>query len=232
MQSAGETRIREAYSYLMAQSELGGSMLVTEALPVAPEAHEPMPAPMPVPMPAMPPPKAAAETEDQWQKASNLNDFYAALRISSLYKKDNRQASFFVPKDAKTNAPYLLVFHSPQEFSQEARELLERLLTKLNIALQSCSVSFFIKSNSTVMPREKKVLTEMLHKEVEMLAPERIIFFRENPKTEQSAKPDGKPITFAGKQAITLYSLLEMLPSKDKMRDTWNLIFSYVNHEF
>jgi hypothetical protein len=193
-------------------------MLVAEALPIA---HEPKPVHESAPVPAMPP-KAAAETEDRWQKASNLNDFYKALQSSSLYQKSNRQASFFAPKDTKTNAPYLLVFHSPLEFSQEARGLLERLLAKLNIALQSCSISFFIKSNSAVMPREKKVLTEMLHKEVELLNSERIIFFRENPKTEQSIKLDGKPITFAGKQAITLYSLLEMLPSKDKMLETWN----------
>jgi hypothetical protein len=218
MQSAAEARIREIYSYLQAQSELGGSMLVTEALAVA---HEPEPAriPTPVPVYAAPPPKAA--TEDLWQKSSNLNDFYSALQSSSLYQKNNRQLSFSKPENAKANAPYLLVFHSPQEFSQEARELLERLLTKLNISLQNCSVSFFIKSNSTVMPREKKVLTEMLHKEIEMLNPERIIFFRENPKTEQGAKLDGKPITFASKQAITLYSLIEM---KDKIRETWSLL--------
>jgi hypothetical protein len=64
----------------------------------------------------------------------------------------------------------------------------------------------------------------MLHKEVEMLNPERIIIFRENPKTEQGVKLDGKPITFAGKQAITLYSLIEMLPSKEKMRETWSIL--------
>jgi hypothetical protein len=221
MQSAGETRIREIYSYLQAQSELGGSMLVTEALPVVPVVHEivPKPAPEPKPIPCRPP--AAPIAEDQWQKASNLNDFYKALQGSALYQKDNRQASFFESKDAKINAPYLLVFHSPQEFGQEARELLERLLSKLNISLQNCSVSFFIKSNSAVMPREKKVLTDMLHKEVEMLNPERIIIFRENPKTEQGAKLDGKPITFAGKQAITLYSLIEM---KDKIRETWSIL--------
>ncbi|MDR0518047.1 MAG: hypothetical protein LBH25_13500 [Fibromonadaceae bacterium] len=197
--------------------------------PVAPSSPQP-PVAAVQKIAAAAPKTAVGDSEDLWQKASNLNDFYKALQSHSLYQKSMRLLSFFTPKESKANAPYLLVFHSPQEWNADAKGLLERLFKKLGIDLEACSISFFIKSNSAVMPREKKILGEMLQREIAMLNPERIIFFRESPRPEQietQAKIDANPITFAGKQAITLYSPLEMLPSKEKMVETWNLFSKF-----
>ncbi|MDR2581260.1 MAG: hypothetical protein LBC85_09750 [Fibromonadaceae bacterium] len=233
MQSEGEPRIRQIHSYLSAQRELGISELVLKEPLVVARAKSPTqvlftpPAKLAAqpPVQIIPPPKPANENDNLWQNATNLAGFYNALQKHSLYQKSMRSLSFTVPSDEKTNAPYLLVFHSPQELNAEAKSLLQRLFKRLNIDLNTCAKTFFIKSNSAVMPREKPVLSQMLQKEISMLNPGKIIFFRENPKPEQienPAKINGKPIIFAEKQAITLYSLLEMLPSKEKMLETWN----------
>jgi len=99
------------------------------------------------------------------------------------------------------------------------------LFKRLGVDLNACAISFFFKCNETAMPREKPVLKDMLCKEIELLNPEKIIFFR-----EANTKMDSTSTTFAGKPAITLYSLLEMLPSKpgykEKMVETWNLLMS------
>jgi hypothetical protein len=161
-----------------------------------------------------------------WKNTDNINDFYEALQEHSIYAKSMR--SFCAP-EGKVNAAYLLLFHSPLELTAAAREILERLFKKLRVDLSSCAVSFFFKCNAMAMPREKAILREMLYREIELLNPERIIFFREAPrleKTENPAKVDGVPIMLADKPAIILYSLLEMLPgaagSKEKIIETWN----------
>jgi hypothetical protein len=214
-------------TYLLAQSEMGGFEIV---LPLPLLLSEPgfsglkdsQDLPKPIP-------KVAAQNDSLWKNAACLNDFYEALRKHSIYAKSMRPLSFLVPKEIKTNASYLLLFHSPQELTAESKDILERLFKRLGIDLNSCAISFFFKCNETAMPREKPVLREMLCKEIELLNPEKIIFFREAQsleKIEKTAKVDGIPITFAGKPAITLYSLLEMLPSKsdykEKMLETWN----------
>ena len=166
-----------------------------------------------------------SRNDSLWKNTDNINDFYEALQEHSIYAKSMR--SFCAP-EGKVNAAYLLLFHSPLELTAAAREILERLFKKLRVDLSSCEVSFFFKCNAMAMPREKAILREMLYKEIELLNPERIIFFREAPrleKTETPAKANGTPITFAGKPAITLYSLLEMLSnaegSKEKIIETW-----------
>jgi hypothetical protein len=214
-------------TYLLAQSEMGGSEIV-------------VPLPLLLSEPGFsglkdsqdlqkPIPKVAAQDDLLWQKTTSLNDFYEALRKHSIYAKAMRSLSFLVPKEIKINAAYLLLFHSPQELTAESRNILERLFKRLGIDLNSCAISFFFKCDEAAMPREKPVLREMLCKEIELLNPEKIIFFREAPspeKIEKPAKADGTATAFAGKPAITLYSLLEMLPSKsdykEKMLETWN----------
>jgi hypothetical protein len=173
--------------------------------------------------------KIATQSDSLWKNATSIDDFYEALQKHSIYTKAMRSLSFLVPKEIKINAAYLILFHSPQELTAESKGILERLLKKLGIDLNLCAISFFFKCNETAMPREKPVLREMLCKEIELLNPEKIIFFREAPgpeKIEKTAKIDGTLTTFAGKPAITLYSLLEMLPSKpdykEKMLETWN----------
>ena len=232
MLNEGEPRIRQIHNYLSAQRELGISELVLKEPLVVVEAKPPIQAIQPkqpakpaLALPVVPKLAITAENDNLWQNAANLADFYNALQKHSLYQKSTRNLSFTIPNNAKVNAPYLLIFHSPQELNAETKDLLQRLLKRLNIDLSNCAISFFIKSNSAVMPREKTVLSKMLQKEISMLNPEKIIFFRENPRPEQAenaVKIDGNPITFAGKQAITLYSLQEMLPSKEKMLETWN----------
>jgi hypothetical protein len=211
-------------TYLLAQGELGGFEIV---LPKG-ISNTPIPTPPPKPMPPPPqppPPQNTSEHDSVWKNADNIADFYLALQKHSLYNKSARSSSFVAQKEAKINAEYLLLFHSPQELTGEAKEILERLFKKLDVDLNSCAMSFFFKCNATtVMPREKAVLKEMLCKEIEFINPKKIIFFRETPELEKTL--DGAPITFAGKPAITLYSLLEMLSSKpdskQKMIDTWN----------
>jgi len=222
-----------ARNYLLAQAELGTFELVLKepfipilktatVIPAIPVAASPTATSTPkvfVPQPIAP---APAKNDNLWANAQNANEFYEALQQHSLYKKSNRQLNFETPKEKK-NAPYLLVFHSPKELSEEAKDMLKRLFEKLGVEFEACAVSFFMKSNSTVMPREKATLADMLKKEIELLNPERIIFFRENPGavSEKSVKIDGSPTVFAGKAAITLYSPLEMLPSKEKKLETW-----------
>jgi hypothetical protein len=209
-------------TYLLAQSEMGGFELVLPqpvqpVLVIAEKADLKSILTQP------------ATNDSLWKNVTSIYDFYEALQKHSIYTKSMRSLSFFVPKEVKINAAYLLLFHSPQELTTEPKDILERLFKKLNIDLNSCAMSFFFKCNETAMPREKPALKEMLYKEIQLLNPEKIIFFREAAsleKTEKTAKIDGAPITFADKPAITLYSLLEMLPSKldykEKMFETWN----------
>ena len=214
-------------TYLLAQSEMGGSEVVLQGQPRRAALTAPPTQPAPTAAPVVT--TTVAPTDSLWKNAANLNDFYEALRQHSIYSKSMRSLSFLVPKEIKMNAAYLLLFHSPQELTAESRGILERLFKKLGIDLKTCAISFFFKCDETAMPREKLVLKEMLFKEIELLNPQKIIFFREAPsseKIEKPAKTDGTPTMFAGKPAITLYSLLEMLPSKpdykEKMLETWN----------
>jgi hypothetical protein len=209
-------------TYLLAQGEMGGFELVLpqpmQPVPVITEKADFKPT---LAQPAI--------NDSLWKNTTGIDDFYEALQKHSIYTKFMRPLSFFVPKEIKINAAYLLLFHSPQELTAESKGILERLFKKLGIDLSSCAISFFFKCNEIAMPREKPTLKEMLCKEIELLNPEKIIFFREtvsSEKTEKPAKIDGSPIIFANKPAITLYSLLEMLPSKpdykEKMLETWN----------
>jgi len=203
-------------TYLLAQGEMGGFDIV---LPPSSRDSKPKVSVKPV-----------LQDESLWKNVGSLGDFYNALQKHSVYTKNIRSLSFCFPKEIKTNAAYLLLFHSPPELNAGAREILERLFKKLGVDLSKCAISFFFKCNAVAMPREKSVLREMLYKEIELLNPEKIIFFREAPrpeKTENPAKVDGVPVIFADKPAITLYSLLEMLPgtagSKEKIIETWSL---------
>jgi len=221
-------------TYLLAQGELGGFDVVLSSLPLSEprfsglknlQDSKPEPKAISVPVSVKP---VVSQDDFLWKNASNIDDFYKSLQKHSVYTKSMRSLSFYVSKEIKTNSTYLLLFHSPQELTVAAREVLERLFKKLHIDLNSCSISFFFKCNEVAMPREKPVLREMLYKEIELLNPEKIIFFREAPrpeKTEAPAKANGTPATFAGKPAITLYSLLEMLSnaegSKEKIIETW-----------
>jgi hypothetical protein len=215
-------------TYLLAQGELGGFDVVLSSLPL-PKA-KPQPEPKPEPKPQIPVSVKPVVSQDDslWKNANNIDDFYKALQKHSVYTKSMRSLSFYVPKEVKTNAAFLLLFHSPQELTEAAKEVLGRLFKKLCLDLKSCAISFFFKCDAVAMPREKPALREMLYKEIELLSPEKIIFFREAPrpeKTETPAKANGTPITFAGKPAITLYSLLEMVSnaegSKEKIIETW-----------
>ena len=237
MAEPGNQAFAEARNYLLAQAELGTFELVLKepvilmprvaaavpaipavaTVPIAPAS----PAAVPMPQPLAPIAPPSTENDNLWTSAQNANEFYEALKQHSLYKKSTRLSSFETPKEKK-NAPYILIFHSPKELSAEAKEMLKRLFEKLGIEFEACAISFFIKSNWAVMPREKTALAEMLKKEIALLNPEKIIFFRENPSSEKGVKIDGNPIVFAGKAAITLYSPLEMLPSREKRLETWN----------
>jgi hypothetical protein len=222
---------------LLAQGELGGFEIILPEKPFEPPFEQPLepalkPRLEPVLKPPLEPlPKPILETAQNdllWKSANGLSDFYNALQKHSIYTKSIRSLSFCIPKEIKTNAPLLLLFHSPLELTAKARDVLARLFKKLGIDLNVCAISFFLKCNDAALPREKNILKEMMHKEIELLEPEKIIFFREAPKPEKietPAKADGVPITFAGKPAITLYSLLEMLTdaagSKEKIIETW-----------
>jgi hypothetical protein len=218
-------------TYLLAQSEMGGGeILLSEprftGLKDLQDSQKPV---ADSPKLVVDLQKPVQQDDSLWKNVTDLNDFYEALRKHSIYSKSMRSLSFLVPKEIKINAAYLLLFHSPQELTAESRGILERLFKKLGIDLKMCAISFFFKCDETAMPREKPVLKEMLFKEIELLNPQKIIFFREAPsseKIEKPAKADGIPTTFASKPAITLYSLLEMLPSKpdykEKMLEMWN----------
>ena len=222
-----------ALTYLLAQGELGRFDVLLPSLPSLPSSLSPS---LPLSEPQKPeskpvsvPVKPVLQDDSSWKNAGNLDDFYGALQKHPVYSKSMRSLSFSAPKEIKVNAAYLLLFYSPQELTADSRNVLERLFKKLGVNLGACAISFFFKCNAAVMPREKAVLKEMLCKEIELINPEKIIFFRETPapeKTEMPVKIDGTPVTFAGKPAITLYSLLEMLPSvagsKDKIMETWN----------
>jgi len=229
------------HTYLRAQGELGGFEVV---LPLSEPLSEPeftelknlqnMEKPT---LEVKPKPVLEIERHDDdllWKNASCLGDFYEALKGHSIYTKAMRSLSFCVPK-IKTDVPYLLIFHSPLELTVEARDILERLFKKLEIDLNICGVSFFLKCNDIALPREKKILKEMLCKEIELINPEKIIFFREVPKTEKIEAPppiNGNTIIFANKPAITLYSLLEILPGKqdikEKMNDVLNICKAFI----
>jgi len=172
--------------------------------------------------------EVAKQDDSLWKNANNLNDFYEALKGDSIYTKAMRSLSFCVPK-IKTDVPYLLVFPSPLELTAEAKDILERLFKKLEIDLNKCGISFFLKCNDIALPREKNILKEMLGKEIELVNPEKIIFFREAPKPEKIETPppiSKNAITFAGKPAITLYSLLEILPGKPNVKEKMNEVLS------
>jgi len=166
-------------TYLLAQSEMGGSEVVLQGQPrrAAHTATPTQPAPTVAPVVTT----TVAPNDSLWKNATDINDFYEALRKHSIYSKAMRSLSFLVPKEIKTNAAYLLLFHSPQELTAESRGILERLFKKLGVDLKTCAISFFFKCDETAMPREKPVLKEMLFKEIELLNPQKIIFFREAP---------------------------------------------------
>ena len=209
--------VHSLHTYLQVQGELGGFEVV---LPKS-KHHQP-----PVEQPVIIKPQPL---DHLWQKTTCLSDFYDALKKHSIYTKSMRSLSFCVPKKIKTNSPLLLLFHSPQELTEEAEEILGRLFKKLGMELNICAVSFFLKCNDAAMPREKNILKEMLCKEIELLNPEKIIFFREAPKPEKIEAPvpiNGIPAMFAGKPAITLYSLLEILPGKPNLKEKMNEILS------
>jgi hypothetical protein len=221
-------------TYLRTQGELGGFEIV---LPPGQPREFALAATAPTMAPAPPPTVAPVPQNDSlWQNSTNINDFYNALRQHSIYTKSMRSLSFCVPKEIKTEVPFFLLFHSPQELTAEAKGILERLFKKLGVDLNMCAISFFFKCNAAVMQREKVVLGKMLNKEIELIKPEKIIFFREAPKPEKIENPapvNGTQIEFAGKPAITLYSLLEMLPRdtayKEKMREALDFAMIFVN---
>jgi hypothetical protein len=172
--------------------------------------------------------KPAQNDDSLWKDASSLGCFYEALKEHSIYTKGMRSISFCVP-EIKTDVSYFLVFPSPLELTAEARDILGRLFKKLEIDLNKCGVSFFLKCNDAALPREKNVLKDMLCKEIELVNPEKIILFREAPKPEKIENPppiNGNTITFAGKPVITLYSLLEILPSKPNVKEKMNEILN------
>ncbi|MCL1956970.1 MAG: hypothetical protein FWF63_06575 [Fibromonadales bacterium] len=224
------------YTYLMAQGELGGFEVVMPLLsePLSeprftrftdsPDLEKPTLEVKPKPVLEV----AKKDDDSLWKNASSLGDFYGALRGHSVYTKGMRLLSFYAP-EIKTDVPYLLVFHSPLELTVEARDILERLFKKLEINLNKCGVSFFLKCEDATLPREKNILKDMLCKEIELINPEKIIFFREAPKPEKIERPppiSGNVITFAEKPAITLYSLLEIFPSKPNVKEKMNEVLS------
>jgi hypothetical protein len=216
------------HTYLIAQGELGGFEVV---LPEREQLSEPLSEPGFSGFKDLQEelPKLATQDDLIWKDATCLDDFYGALNKHSIYTKSMRSLSFFAPKDIKTNAPLLLLFHSPLELTAEARDILERLFKKLKIDLNVCAISFFLKCKDAALPREKNILKEMLCKEVDLLNPKKIIFFREAPKPEKIEAPapiSGNIATFAGKPAITLYSLLEMLPGKPNVAEKGNKVLS------
>ena len=229
------------HTYLMAQGELGGFEVVLPSPLSEPEFSEfknvqnmEKPTLEVKPKPVLevkskPILEVAKQNDDSlWKDASSLKDFYEALKEHSIYTKGMRSISFCVPK-IKTDVPYFLVFPSPLELTAEAKDILGRLFKKLEIDLNKCGVSFFLKCEDTALPREKNVLKEMLCKEIELVNPEKIIFFREAPKPEKIETPppiNGNAITFAGKPAITLYSLLEILPGKPNVKEKMNEVLS------
>ncbi len=204
-------------TYLQAQGELGGFDVVLSSLPLP--KLEPKPEPKPeIPVSVKP----VSQDDFLWKNAESIDDFYRALQKHSVYTKSMRALSFYVPEKISIDAPLLLLFHSPMELTTDAKGILERLFKKLDIDLNACAISFFFKCNEAVYSREKPILREMLNKEVEFLNPGKIIFFREAPRpelTEAPAKISDKPVLFAGKPLITLYSLLEMLSGKPEFRE-------------
>ncbi len=222
------------HTYLMAQGELGSFEVV---LPLSEprfsrfsDSPDSSDLPKPVLEVVQKPVLEVAKKDDDllWKQTNNPKDFYEALKGHSIYTKGMRLLSFCVPK-IKTNVPYLLIFPSPLELTAEAKDILDRLFKKLEIDLNKCAISFFLKCDDTALPREKNILKEMLSKEIELVNPEKIIFFREAPKPEKIEAPppiSGNAITFAGKLAITLYSLLEILPSKPNVKEKMNEVLS------
>jgi len=209
------------HTYLMAQGELGGFEVV---LPLSQNAHQQMPNQMCgyTYLKDLQDEKPVQNDDLLWKDVSSLGDFYEALRKHSIYTKAMRSSSFCAPAEIKTNVHYLLIFHSPLELTTEARNILERLFKKLELDLNVCGISFFLKCKDVALPREKNILKEMLCKEIELVNPEKIIFFREVPKPEKietSPIISGNIATFADKPAITLYSLLEILPGKPDVKE-------------
>ena len=217
----------------MAQGELGGFEVVLPS-PLSEPRFSDSPDSSDLPKPVLevkPKPvlEVAKQNDDSlWKDASSLKDFYEALKEHSIYTKGMRSISFCVP-EIKTDVPYFLVFPSPLELTAEARDILGRLFKKLEIDLNKCGISFFLKCDDTALPREKNILKEMLNKEIELVNPEKIILFREAPKPEKIETPppiSGNTITFAGKPAITLYSLLEIFPNKPNVKEKMNEVLS------
>ncbi len=207
-------------TYLLAQGELGGFDVVLSPKDLQDFNPEPQ-----IPVSAKP----VSQDDSLWKNAGSIDDFYKALQKHSVYTKSMRALSFYAPKKINMNAPLLLLFHSPMELTTEAKEILERLFKKLCINLDACTISFFFKCNETAYSREKPILREMLNKEIELLNPGKIIFFREAPRpeiTESPAKISDKPILFAGKPLITLYSLLEMLSGKPGFKEKMTEVLS------
>ena len=184
-------------------------------------AHVPTHTPAPAQTPTIVENAKPPQNDSQWQNATSITDFYNALQQHSIYTKSMRPLSFYTPNEIKMNAAFFLIFHSPLELTAAAKNILNRLLKKLNIDLSTCAISFFFKCNEVAMPREKPVLKDMLYKEIEFINPEKIIFFKE---ANSNVNIDGTPITFAGKPAITLYSLLEMQQSNEKIKSTWTAL--------
>jgi len=230
--------------YLRTQGELGGFEVVLNE-PIRPSRGTPTCVPLPahtpehvsthtpitthVPTHAPAPTQAPTivenvkppQNDSLWQNTTNINDFYNALQQHSIYTKSMRSLSFCIPNEIKMNAAFFLIFHSPLELTAASKNILNRLLKKLNIDLSTCAISFFFKCNEVAMPREKQILKDMLYKEIEFVNPEKIIFFKE---ANSNINIDGIPITFAGKSAITLYSLLEMQQSNEKIKGTWTAL--------
>jgi len=218
------------HTYLMAQGELGGFDVVLPSEPLSEPRFSRLTDSPDLEVVQKPVLEVAKQENDSlWKDASNVNDFYGALKGHSVYTKGMRLLSFCTPAKMKTDVPYFLVFHSPLELTPEARDILERLFRKLEIDLNKCGVSFFLKCKDVALPREKNILKEMLCKEIELVNPEKIIFFREAPKPEKIETPppiSGNAITFASKPAITLYSLLEILPGKPNVKEKMNEVLS------
>jgi len=209
------------HTYLKAQGELGGiDVVVPLSEPRYPQLEDSQDLKKETPTSH----KLIANSQDDslWKNTGNLGDFYGALKKHSVYTKGMRGLSFWEPKEIKREVDLLLLFNSPLELKVEARDILERLFKKIGIDLNMCAISFFLKCNDAALPREKNILKEMLFKEIGLINPKKIIFFREAPKPEKIETPapvSGNVTTFAGKPAITLYSLLEMLPGKPEFKE-------------
>lgn len=178
------------------------------------------------------PPKI--NTYDYFKKRNNLEDLHSDLRELSMYK--NAPSKEMQLAAGKINSKLAIIGYMPSEsdislnihWSGESGELLKKMLTAIDVELNSCYRTWLVKTPlNRVTPRQLLPLKIAMEKEIELANPDYILIMGE--KCAQALFSNGaglqeiggKASEFSEKVAVATYDVDFLLKNPGFKRPAW-----------